>query len=553
MIASPDAMSVVYFLAMVGLLVAIHELGHFVAAKAVGVKVLRFSLGFGPPIVRVRAKGTEYQIGAVPLGGYVRMLGEDPSEVVAEDDRAGSFSDKPLWQRLVVVFAGPAANLLFPFVVYFAFFAGDRDLPAAVVGDVLAGGPAAEAGVEPGDRVLEINGKRVRYWEELESLVDGHAGQMLRFKIRRGDKDVFAYMAPRTHVLRDRAGSSSEQGLIGVVQAPFPPEIGVLDPASPAARAGLRTGDRIVSVDGRPVESYGGLERALRASWKRAPIALLRPEKAPVGFAEITLYRPLLADLAAEKHDGQVATGIAPSELFVAAVAPGTPAARAGLVAGDLLVALDGQPIRHWMLLEQALLGAPERSFHLTWRRGLAGGGAVDLEADIVQERRAAVDEYGQSHALIVFGAENDVGPVTGERVPIDSRFSYAAVHALDRTAQTTILMARGLVSLVRGQLPRDTIGGPIMVFRMASVSGHKGWDEFLLMLALISVNLGLLNLLPIPILDGGHVVMFAIEAVRRRRVSPRVRDGFVMAGLVVIVSLTVLALKNDIVRYLLH
>lgn len=546
-------MSVVYFLAMVGLLVAIHELGHFIAAKALGVRVLRFSLGFGPPLLRVRARATEYQIGVIPLGGYVRMLGEDPGEAVAEDERAGSFSDRPLWQRLVVVFAGPAANLVFPLVVYFAFFAGDRDLPAAVVGDVLAGGPAADAGVEPGDRVLEINGRRIRYWEELEAEVDGHAGKMLRFKIRRGDKELFAYMAPRTHVLRDRSGAASEQGLIGVVQAPFPPEIGVLDPASPAARAGLRTGDRIVSVDGRPVDSYGNLERALRASWKRTPIALLRPEKAPVGFAEITLYRPLLADLVAEKHDGRIETGVAPSELFVASVAAGSPAARAGLQPGDLLASLDGQPIRHWMLLEQALLAAPERSFHLGWRRAVPGGGITDLEADLIQERRASADEYGQSHDLVVFGAENDVGRVAGERVPIEGRFAYAAEHALDRTVQTTVVMARGLISLVRGQLPRDTVGGPIMVFRMASVSGHKGWDEFLLMLALISVNLGLLNLLPIPILDGGHVVMFAVEALRRRRVSARVRDGFVMAGLVVIVSLTVLALKNDIVRYLLH
>jgi len=535
---------------MVGLLVTIHELGHFIAAKALGVRVLRFSLGFGPPLARVRARETEYQIGCVPLGGYVRMLGEDPSETVPEEDRARSFSDRPLWHRLIVVFAGPAANLLFPIVVYFAFFAGDRDLPAAVVGDVLAGSPAAAAGVESGDRVLEINDRRVRTWEDLEQMVDAHAGQMLRFKLRRADKELYAYMAPKSHILRDRAGGSSEQGLIGIVQAPFPPEIGVLDPTSPAARAGLRTGDRIVSVDGRPVESFGALGRALRASWKRTPIAFLRPERAPLGFAEITWYRPMLADLVAEKHEGRIETGIAPAELFVAAVTPDSPADRAGLRPGDLLVSLDGQPVTHWLLLEQTLLATPERTFHLTWRRA---GAAAELAADIRQEHRAAVDEYGGDHDQIVFGAINEVHPLAGERVPIENRFAYAAAHAIDRTAATTALMARGLVSLVRGQLPRDAVGGPIMVFRMASVSGHKGWDEFLLMLALISINLGLINLLPIPILDGGHLVMFAIEAVRRRRVSPRVQGGFVMAGLVVIVSLTVLAMRNDIVRYLLH
>src|SRR5215470_1068816 len=115
---------------MVGLLVTIHELGHFTAAKALGVRVLRFSLGFGPALVRVRGRDTEYQISVVPLGGYVRLLGEDPSEPVPPEDRYRSFSEKPLWKRLIVVFAGPAANLLFPLVIYFAFFFGHHELPA---------------------------------------------------------------------------------------------------------------------------------------------------------------------------------------------------------------------------------------------------------------------------------------------------------------------------------------------------------------------------------------------------------------------------------------
>jgi regulator of sigma E protease len=205
------------------------------------------------------------------------------------------------------------------------------------------------------------------------------------------------------------------------------------------------------------------------------------------------------------------------------------------------------------MLFEQALLADPDHTFRLAWLRARAGGGVEEHEADIRQEHRAAVDEYGQDHDQLVFGATNDFRLGSGEMVPIDGRFGYAADHALERTTSTIGLMARGLVSLVRGQLPRDTVGGPIMMFRMASVSGKKGWDAFLMMLALISVNLGLINLLPIPILDGGHLVMFALEAVRRRRVSAKIRDGVVLAGLLVIVSLTLLALRNDIVRYLIH
>src|SRR5262249_35195604 len=319
MLASAEV-SVVYFLLMVGLLVCVHELGHFAAAKALGIPVLPFSLGFGPARARIRGRETEYQISCIPLGGYVRLLGEDPAEPVAEEDRDRAFSERPLLARLIVVFAGPAANLIAPAVIYFAFFAGHRELPASVIGDVLPGGPAAAAGLVPGDRVLEINETQVRYWEELEQIVDRHAGAMLRFKIRRGAEEHYAYVAPRAHTIRGRDGEVAEQGLIGVVQAPFPAAIGVLDPASPAPRPGFRTGDRRVSRHGRPRASYAALERELSRSWKRASLAVLRPTRAPVGFADVTLYRARLADLVAERRR---AIGVHSAELVVAAVEPG--------------------------------------------------------------------------------------------------------------------------------------------------------------------------------------------------------------------------------------
>jgi regulator of sigma E protease len=546
--------SLVYFLLMVGVLVSVHELGHFIAAKALGVKVLRFSLGFGPAIARIRGPETEYQIGVVPLGGYVRLFGEDPSDPVSEVERDRSFSDKPLWRRLVVVFAGPAANLLCPVVIYFAFFLGHHELPAAVIGDVFPGGPAQSAGIEPGDRVLEINGTPIRYWEELEQVVDGNAGTALRMKLRRGGQDLWSWVTPRRHTMRSRNGERSEQGLIGITQAPFRASVGVLDTTSPAARAGLVTGDRVISVDGEPVESYSTLVAALKSHPRRAPVAYLRPRSAGFGFADIRLEEAHIADLVSETTRGKdPLRGLASAEFFVAKVDPESPAARAGLRAGDLITALDGVRVTHWLLLDQALQADSDRSFRLSYLRALPGGGVEERQATLRQEHRRVVDEYGQPHDQLEFGASNDFRPGVGEMIPIQGRLAYAFGHAVDRTGETTVLMARGLASLIRGQVPHDTVGGPIMMYRMASVSGAKGWDAFLMMLALISINLGLINLLPIPILDGGHLVMFAIEAVRRRRLSARVREAVVMAGLVVIVSLTVLALRNDIVRYLLH
>jgi regulator of sigma E protease len=551
-------MSVLYFLLLVGVLVSIHELGHFVAAKLLDVKVVRFSLGFGPAIAKITGRETEYQIGIVPLGGYVKLYGEDPSEPISDAEKHRSFSEKPLWRRLVVVFAGPAANLLCPLVIYFFFFLGHTELPAAVIGDIFPGGPAAEAGLAPGDRVESIDGKPIRYWEELERVVNDHIGKSLRFKVKRGAREFDTYVVPRRATMRERNGLHSDQGMIGVSQGPFRPQIGVLDSSSAAARAGLQTGDLVISVEGEPTTSYGELEAALARYPKHARIAYVRPHRTGLGFAEAKTFEPATADLHPDyaiQPDGHTirSTGIVSAEFFIAEVEPDSPAERAGLMPGDVITALDGKPVTHWLSFDQALQADPQRAFTISWQRPIAAGGAEQHEAQITQEKRRARDEYGHDYTRLVFGAKNDFRPGRGEMLPIDGRLIYAAEHAGSRTGVTIREMVRGFSSIIRGQVPRDTVGGPIMMYRIASVSGSKGWDYFVLMIALISVNLGLINLLPIPILDGGHLVVFAVEAVRRRRLSPRVREAVVLAGLAVIVSLTVLALRNDIVRYVLR
>jgi hypothetical protein len=171
-------MAVVYFLLLVGLLVIIHELGHFVAAKLLDVRVLRFSIGYGRPLVRFQLGETEYQLAIFPIGGYVRILGVEREEPDPRDV-GRSFEARPLWQRIAIVFAGPVANFLLSGVVYFALFAGHRELPAAVIGDVLPDGPAARAGLEPGDKILAINGETVRYWEDVERAVQRAPGKEL--------------------------------------------------------------------------------------------------------------------------------------------------------------------------------------------------------------------------------------------------------------------------------------------------------------------------------------------------------------------------------------
>jgi regulator of sigma E protease len=550
-------MSVVYFLLLVGALVLVHELGHFVAAKLLDVRVLRLSIGFGPAILRVRAGETEYQLGALPLGGYVRLCGENPSEPIAEADRGRGFSGKPLWRRLAIVFAGPAANLIFPLVIYFALFARHTEVPAAVVGDVLQDSPAAAAGILPGDRVLEVDGHPVRYWQELERAIDAGAGRTVRLRLRREGGELHTYVTPRRTVLRHRDGVDAERGFIGVTQAPFRPQIGVLGPAAAAARAGLTTGDLVISVNGQSVASWKELERALDKHRKRASIAYLRSRPAGWGFADVRIWEPSFADLIPDVEvdpQGRATyeTGIYSGEFFVAAVEPGSPAEAAGLRAGDLVTALDGEPVRHWLLFDQALQADPGGPREIAWLRARPQGGVEAHVAEVRQERRRAVDEYGHAYDQLVFGAANDFRFGRPEMVPIEGRFGYAAGRAVDRTAEAIVEMSRGFLALVTGRAPPGEVGGPIMMYRLASTSGSQGWDSFLLMIALVSINLGLINLLPIPILDGGHVVLFAIEGARRRRLSPRAREAVVLAGLALLVGITILALRNDIARYFL-
>jgi regulator of sigma E protease len=551
-------MSVVYFLLLVGVLVAVHELGHFAAARALGIRVVRLSLGFGPTLAKVELGGTEYRIGMVPLGGYVRLYGEDPGDEVDDDDRHLAFWARPIWQRLIVVFAGPAANLVMPLFIYFSFFLGHTEVPAATVGDVLSESPAAAAGLQPGDRVLSVDGKNVPTWEAFEAYIDGHAELPVRVTLRRAGEEISTYVTPHRFTMRRRTGTARSQGLIGVTQAPLPPRVGILEPGSPAARAGLRTGDLIISVDGEPIESWTVLADRLRRHTRRIPLAYLRPTRATLGFADVRVHDAAFADVVPDfrtADDGKhsIATGLASAEFFVAAVEPGSPAERAGLRVGDLVASLDGAPITSWLRFDQALQAEPDRAHELVWRRATPDGAASELRATVKQERRLVRDEYGHDNEVLVFGASNDFRAGAGEMVPIDGRVLYAAQHAWSRTGRTISEVAGGFASLLAGEAPREGVGGPLMMYRIASVSGQKGWDYFLLMIALISVNLGLLNLLPIPVLDGGHLVMFALEGASRRQVSARVREAALLVGLLVLVSMTLLALRNDVLRYVLQ
>ncbi|MDQ3340537.1 MAG: site-2 protease family protein [Myxococcota bacterium] len=553
-------MSVLYFLLLVGVLVVIHELGHFVAAKLLDVKVLRFSIGYGRPLFRVTLRETEYQICAFPIGGYVRILGVEGEESSRPPAKPGmrsevgrSFASRPLWQRLVIVFAGPAANLVLPVVIYFVFFAGHTMLPAAVIGDVLENGAASRAGLEPGDRVLEIDGNTMRYWEEIEDAVRSAPGEELHLRISRNGKVFERYVTPLEETVRSRDGRVVVQGRVGITHPPFVPLVGVIDGQSPAARSGLRTGDLIISVDGQPVRNWSDVKRALGRFARRTSIVYFRGTEVP-GVAQVQLLSAGFADLVPETQvdatlKRQTYTGLEHAEMFVAQVDPGSPADSAGLQPGDLITALDGKPVIHWLDLDQRLQAEPNKTFKISWTRAVAGK-TETLSAELTQVWRKQLDDYDHTISRLVFGARNDVDRGRGAMIVIDGRFGYALTKALERTGETISTMTSGFGQIIAGETPGEALGGPLMMYRVASVSGNQGWDSFLLMLALISVNLGLINLLPIPMLDGGHLLVFAVEGARRKPLTSKMRERIQLVGLIIVGLITILALRNDVMRF---
>ena len=333
--------------------------------------------------MRAQLGETEYQIAVFPIGGYVRILGiegEADDEATNNADAGRSFASRPMWQRLVIILAGPAANLVLPIVIYFVFYAGHTMVGAPVIGDVLDNGVAPRAGLESGDRVVEIDGNAVRYWEDVEHRVQSAPGKELHVRVSRNGKVFERYLTPIEETVwsKDRDGKSSLQGRVGITYAPFVPLVGVIDAQSPAARAGLRTHDLVISIDGQPVRNWSDVQHHLGKLARRTSLVYFRGSELP-GIPAVELLAPGFADLVPDTQldptlKRTTYTGIEHAEMFVARVDPGSPADGAGLKSGDLIVSLDDKPVAHWIDLDQRLQAEPTKTFKVTWKRAAAGG-----------------------------------------------------------------------------------------------------------------------------------------------------------------------------------
>lgn len=543
-------MDFVYFIVLVSSLILVHEFGHFLFAKAFGVKVLTFSVGFGPKIIKLHGRETEYCVSLLPLGGYVRMLEESKNDLVLPEDRRRTFESIAAYKRVLIVLAGPLMNIVFPVLLYFSVFVGDGPFLPATVGVVLPNHPA-EGKLFPGDRVMSVNGEEIATFDDLKRVVSKSAGKTLKLVIFRDKRDIDVEVTVEDTTERRDLDLIEHVGTIGVQPSAPAPVIGVSGPESPAYRAGLRTFDLITSVGGQPLRRFMDLDDAFDADiGGTLPVTYLRPVPVPDalgGLADMAVFEAGVVALTPDPNGTTLLerTGIETADLYVAIVPADSYLYKAGLRAGDKLLRLDGDAVPAWSTFREKVFAAPDRQHRFEYfsaRDGRVRSGEFQMR------REEFSDPRGQTfRRQYVLPIQHWTPVAPEERVAHPSPVRYALVKAVEETADVTRLVVVGLVRLAQGRLSLRSLSGPITIYQVAGEEGRKGPDYFIWAMAVISINLGLFNLLPIPVLDGGHLMFLTLEGVLRRRVPLRVREVSHLVGMAILFALMVLAFKNDI------
>lgn len=556
-------MDLLYFVILISVLIFVHESGHFAFAKVFGVKVITFSIGFGPKIVRLRGKETEYCIGILPFGGFVKMLEESKrSEPLLPEERSRTFESKALWKRIVIVLAGPAMNVLFPLVLYTSVFFEDREFLPATVGAVLPSKPA-DGKLKPGDKILSIDGAAVSSFPEVQRFAAKSAGKPLKLVVDRDGKTLELSVTPADEPQVRELDIVEHVGQLGIV-ARYPASvIGVPRVDSPAYRAGLRTFDRITAINGRKIDRFVDLTAFLSANGGQTVVlTYLRPVEVPRalgGLCDIAVFDPGVATLTplarpaegslpddadARAVDVLARTGLESADMYVAFVPEGSSESKAGLRAGDRITTLDGVPQRLWKSMEDQIVAGAAKMHDLRWTRaGETMGGSFQIRKEQWE------DEIGQHYERYVFRTDHWMPNANDAYVPNPSLFTYAVRRGFEETASVVKFIGVGFLRILQGRVSLSSVSGPITMYDIAGQAGAKGTTYFVWAMALISVNLGLINLLPIPVLDGGHLFFFVVEAIRRRPLSLRVREVASLVGMIVLVALMLVAFKNDVER----
>jgi regulator of sigma E protease len=440
-------------------------------------------------------------------------------------------------------------NLIFPILLYFVAFLGDTQFLPPTVGIVLPDHPAHGI-LEPGDRIMSVNGQRITTYTEFNRFVRKSPGIPLRLQVFRELGYVDVTIVPKAVVEPRELELFETVGRVGVKPGAPAAAIGIPDPTSPALRSGLRTFDLIIQVGDRPIERFIELEHAFESNrGETVPVAYLRPkpvEGALDGLVDLAVYEHGVAALTPSPEQGTLLerTGIESSDLYAAVVPKGSAEAKADLRPGDKIIEVDGKPILTWHSFRERIEADPEHPHVLTWLRdGRRSSGTIQVR------REDWVDELGVMRSSFMIRAQNWLPIATETLVDNPAPLRWAFRNALEETREVMRFISVSIVRIAQGKLSISMLSGPLTIYEVAGEEGAKGPGYFLWVMALVSVNLGLINLMPIPVLDGGHLLFFSIEAVIRRPLPLRVREVASIIGLLLLFLLMGIAFKNDVER----
>jgi len=539
---------------LLGGLIFFHELGHYLVAKFFGVKVEVFSLGFGKKILKRQWGETEYALSMIPLGGYVKLMGDDPYRGVPADQAARAFSTQALYKRFAVVAAGPIFNLMLAFALFMLIFWSGKPMAGTRLGAVVVASPAWEAGLRSQDRITEVGGKPVTTWNDLESSVRDRVGDKVDLTVDR----VGTTMKFSTEVSKVAGRSPYGEiiqvgGIKGISPYPLSSKIGVSDPKSSAHEAGLRTGDRITKVDAQTVKTYEQAREAILGHWyhkRPVTVTVERTSGAVSTEKSVTLSFP---SAPSETALGSLdALGIYASDTFVKDVSSGSPAEKGGLTPGDRIAKVNTQTISNFESIVEQVQAAGEKGVPLDFTVVRDGQTMV-----LNLKPNETVTEDPLTHApvkrfLVGFVPMTEIEE--GETVYVQVRNPGQLIAtAFHETYDMAEKMVVSIAKLATGSISVKNLGGPVLIATVAGKSLDAGFIPFLQTMALISINLFLLNLLPIPVLDGGHLLFFIIEGLKGKPVSIRTMEVANQIGMVFILMLVALTFFNDISRIVLH
>lgn len=556
-----------------GVLVFVHELGHFLVGRWCGIAVETFSIGFGPKIFSWIHRGTDYRLSWIPLGGYVKFYGATRQEEVPEHARGAEFYRASLKCRVATVAAGPLANFLLAVAAFSVMGYAGIQHPAPLIGDVLENSPAEAAGILPGDVIKSINGIPVITWRDIERMISSAGATKLKIVLSRDGVSRELELTPAVVESTNLFGKKVNIGRAGVARGYLMPVLTILSSDSPAAKAGVQTGEvvKAVEVAGQvsPIESFQRFSSFLAKSAlegvSHVRLHLVQNGESSQGtgaaggpsigmpadiaprYVDLQLEKPANPEVLASGAPSQLKAylsqlGFADSQLTIGSATDG---AIGLLKKGDRLVQWGDVPLKSFFTLQEQLISNTSPEVELTIQREFRMKKVtVALKPLETQQPSGKVTVY----LLPVEMEARSVEPTPVEE-KYDSLLSAVAYGTKETGRQTGVLMA-SIFHLLIGDVPLKALGGPIMIAKVAGEAARLGWQTFVGSMALISINLGLLNLLPIPVLDGGQLVLFSIEGIRRRPLAESAIENFQKIGFVMIMALMVLATYNDFSRF---